>query len=75
MIAIFCDFRKFSAEKMAFFSKTNVVITFLHDLALFWVKNANFSPDFFAEVIKKVITSVPAANPTTFEFTATTPAL
>jgi hypothetical protein len=29
-------------EKMAFFSKTNVMIKILHNLALFWVKNANF---------------------------------
>jgi hypothetical protein len=26
MITIFCDFRQFSAKKLAFFSKTNVVI-------------------------------------------------
>jgi hypothetical protein len=32
MITIFCDF---SAKKLAFFSKTNVVIKILHDLALF----------------------------------------
>jgi hypothetical protein len=42
MITIFCDFRQFSAKKLAFFSKTNVMIQFLHNLALFWVKNANF---------------------------------
>jgi hypothetical protein len=35
MITIFCDFRKFSAKKLAFFSKTNVMITILHDLPLF----------------------------------------
>jgi hypothetical protein len=35
MITIFCDFRQFSAKKLAFFSKTNVVIKILHNLALF----------------------------------------
>jgi hypothetical protein len=28
MIIIFCDFRQFSVKKMAFFSKTNVMIIF-----------------------------------------------
>jgi hypothetical protein len=35
MITIFGDFRQFSAQKLAFFSKTNVVIKSLHNLALF----------------------------------------
>jgi hypothetical protein len=35
MITIFCDFCQFSAEKMAFFSKTNVMIKILHNLASF----------------------------------------
>jgi hypothetical protein len=35
MITIFCDFCQFSAKKLAFFSKTNVMIQFLHNLALF----------------------------------------
>jgi hypothetical protein len=35
MITIFCDFRQFSAKKLAFFSKTNVMIKILHILALF----------------------------------------
>jgi hypothetical protein len=47
MITIFCDFCQFSAKKLAFFSKTNVMIKILHNLALFWVKNANFFADFF----------------------------
>jgi hypothetical protein len=34
MITIFCDFRQFSAKKLAFFSKTNVMIKILHILAL-----------------------------------------
>jgi hypothetical protein len=53
MITIFGDFRQFSAKKLAFFSKTNVMIKFLHILALFWVKNANFFTEFIGENIFK----------------------
>jgi hypothetical protein len=53
------NFGQFSAKKMAFFSKTNVMIKFLHKLALFWVKNANYFAMFFGEYISKIITSVP----------------
>jgi hypothetical protein len=42
MITIFGDFWNFSAIKLAFFSKTNVMIKFLHNLALFWVKTPIF---------------------------------
>jgi hypothetical protein len=35
MITIFCDFCQFSAKKLAFFSKSNVMIKFLHNLASF----------------------------------------
>jgi hypothetical protein len=35
MITIFGDFRQFSAKKLAFFSKTNVMNKLLHNLALF----------------------------------------
>jgi hypothetical protein len=31
----------------------------LHNLALFWVKNANFFAEIFGENIKKIIASVP----------------
>jgi hypothetical protein len=51
MVTIFCDFRQFSAKKLAFFSKTNVRIKILHNLALFWAKNANFFAEFFGENI------------------------
>jgi hypothetical protein len=34
MITIFCDFQQFSAKNLAFFSKTNVMVKFLHKLAL-----------------------------------------
>jgi hypothetical protein len=51
MITNFCDFCQFSAKKTAFFSKTEVVIKILHNLALFWVKNANFFAIVFGENI------------------------
>jgi hypothetical protein len=35
MITIFCDFCHFSAIKLAVFSKNNVMIKLLHNLALF----------------------------------------
>jgi hypothetical protein len=35
-------FAIFLRKKLAFFSKTNVMIKFLHNLALFWAKNAKF---------------------------------
>jgi hypothetical protein len=42
--AIFDNFRR---KNWRFFSKTNVMIQFLHNLALFWVKNDNFFAKFF----------------------------
>jgi hypothetical protein len=51
MIIIFCDFRQFSAKKLAFYSKTNVMIKILHNLALFGAKNANLFAEFFGEII------------------------
>jgi hypothetical protein len=45
-------------EKMAFFSKTNVMIKNYHNLALFWVKNAKF----FGENVSKIITSAPGGR-------------
>jgi hypothetical protein len=53
MITIFCDFRQFSAQKLAFFSKTNDMITFLNNLALFETKTPVFSPIFSAKIFKK----------------------
>jgi hypothetical protein len=35
MITIFCGFRQFLAKKLTFFSKSNVMIKILHNLALF----------------------------------------
>jgi hypothetical protein len=52
MITIFCDFCQFSAKKLAFFSKTNVIITiFAKKLAVVGAKNANFFAKFFGENI------------------------
>jgi hypothetical protein len=59
MITSFCDFCQFSAKKLEFFSKTNVMIKILHTLAMFRVKNDNFFAEFFGENIFKIITSVP----------------
>jgi hypothetical protein len=42
MITFFCHFRPFSAKNLAFFSKTHVMIKFLHNLALFLVKTPFF---------------------------------
>jgi hypothetical protein len=56
MITIFCDF---SANKMAFFSKNNVMINFFQNLTVVWAKNAKFFAKFFGENIFKSITSVP----------------
>jgi hypothetical protein len=49
----------FDEKKLAFFSKTNVMVIFFQNLALFWVKNANIFAKFFGENILKIITSVP----------------
>jgi hypothetical protein len=46
-------------KKLAFFSKTNVMVIVLHNLALYLVKDANFFAKFFGENILKIITSVP----------------
>jgi hypothetical protein len=49
MIAIFCDFRQFSANKLAFFSKANLmIIFFLQKLVVVWARNANFFANFLA---------------------------
>jgi hypothetical protein len=51
MITIFCEFSLFSAKKLAFFSKTNVMINLFQNLALFGVKSANFFAKLFGENI------------------------
>jgi hypothetical protein len=42
MITSFCDFCQFSAKKLAFSQIPMLWPKFLHNLALLWVKNANF---------------------------------
>jgi hypothetical protein len=54
MITIFCEFGQFSAKKFAFFSKPMLWSNFFQNLALFWVKNANFFVKFFGENIQKI---------------------
>jgi hypothetical protein len=49
-------------EKFGVFLKTNVMIQFLNNLAMFRVKNADFFAKFFGENILKIITSVPGAT-------------
>jgi hypothetical protein len=46
-------------KKLAFFSKTDVMIKSFHNLALFCVKNANFFADFLAKIFLKSIRSIP----------------
>jgi hypothetical protein len=53
MITIFCDIRQFSAKKLAFFSKTIVMIKILHNLALFLSqKRQCFVLNFLAKILK-----------------------
>jgi hypothetical protein len=47
MRTIFGGFCQFLSKKLAFFSKTNVMIKILHISPLFWLKNANFFAEFF----------------------------
>jgi hypothetical protein len=54
MITIFCDFRQFTAKKLAFFSKTNVLIKVLQKLAAVCAKNARLFANFFGENIIKI---------------------
>jgi hypothetical protein len=39
---------------LAFFSKTNVVIKFLHNIALFWIKSANCSVNDRSRFIRRL---------------------
>jgi hypothetical protein len=55
MITIFCDIRHFSAKKLAFFSKTNFMIKFLHNLALFGAQKRQFFADFLRKCLKNHI--------------------
>jgi hypothetical protein len=53
MISIFFDFRQFLPKILAFFSKTNVMIKYFHNLALLRVKTPIFSPILLAKVFSK----------------------
>jgi hypothetical protein len=53
MITIFCDFGQFSAKKLAFFTKTNVVIKILHNLALCFESKTPIFCRFFWRKLKK----------------------
>jgi hypothetical protein len=53
---------QFSGEKkLAFFSKNNVMVIFLQNLAVVRAKNANIFAKFFGENLFKIITSVPGS--------------
>jgi hypothetical protein len=54
----FCDFCLFLAKKLAFFSKTNVIITIFPKTSSSLAQNANFFAKCFGENILKIITSV-----------------
>jgi hypothetical protein len=51
MITIFCDFRQFSAKKLAFFSKTNVMIIIFAKTSSSLSKKRQFFAKFFGENI------------------------
>jgi hypothetical protein len=57
----FLRFCHFSAKKLAFFSKTNVMIKILEIIRVVWAKNANIFAKFFGENIFEFITSVPGS--------------
>jgi hypothetical protein len=49
----------FANNGIFYFKPMLHMIQFLHNLALFWVKNANFAQFFFGENIFKIITFIP----------------
>jgi hypothetical protein len=51
MITIFCDFCQFSAKKLAFFSKTNVVINFFSKSSSSLSKKRQYFRQIFGENI------------------------
>jgi hypothetical protein len=51
MVTIFCNFCQFSAKKLAFFSKTNVMITIFAKTSSCLSKKANIFAKFFVENI------------------------
>jgi hypothetical protein len=62
-MTIFSNFQQFSAKKLAFFSKTNVMIKFVAEFSfVFESKMPNCLPVFIGENILKIITSVPGCG-------------
>jgi hypothetical protein len=59
MITIFCDFCQISVKKLAFFSKTNVMITIFAKTSFVLSQKRQYFAEFFGEHLKKIITSVP----------------
>jgi hypothetical protein len=49
MITIFCDFCQISAKKLAFFSKTNVMITIFAKTSFVLSQKRQSFPEFFGE--------------------------
>jgi hypothetical protein len=58
MMTIFCNLQQLSSKKLAYLLKTIVMINFLHNFALFCVKNAKFFAIFSAKIFFKIKTSV-----------------
>jgi hypothetical protein len=71
MIKIFCDFCQFLAKKMAFFSKTDVMITLFSKASRSLSKKGNILAKFFDENILKIITPVPGPPATSASFFST----
>jgi hypothetical protein len=59
MIAIFCDFCRFSAEKTGVFLKNQCYDQIFARTSTSFSKNASFLTNLFGENIFKIITSVP----------------
>jgi hypothetical protein len=51
MITIFCDFGQFSAKKLAFFSKTKVMINFFQNFSFVLSQKRQFFAEIFGENI------------------------
>jgi hypothetical protein len=65
MITIFCDFCQVSAKKLAFFTKTDVMIKFLQKTISSLSKKRHFLTKKIGENISKIITLVPSRSQTT----------
>jgi hypothetical protein len=52
MLTSFCDFHQFSVTKLAFYLKTNVMVHFMQNFAVFCIKNAILKPHFLGKYLK-----------------------